>query len=598
MAGWIKYDSGDIAIQITNSLASLPTDGEMGADANENSTDVINNSGDYFDGTSFNAGAKGVVGGGVGGTPGIISYTYNSGQLAFMQTEGQLSFDIETEYLTANNTASGSTGMATTGTRQAFGVYSTLNINRFELLQKVSVTDEIASYLFNLATQKIETNAITGITDVLKLHSLLNTDEFTRVNFSWYVDAGNTYMTLGFNNAPYMTAVATGFDLSGPQHTEICFGANSFGAAALSVTGVRFKNFLIANVRADLVATDAPIVLLGDSQTNQQEPSASFSDVPYDCQTAWILQRRLAAEDRYAKIGIYNEGGGYVNASTGVIIGDAINGTPLSGGPNIATAYPDADTAFYIGGTNDALDWGNKGAGFSAAYQSDINELQAAFVATADIYTVNVRTIWARTDLDSQPIRDDRNEANTEITAITGIKSHIDTFTALGGDPPLTALNQGIGSLPDYTFKGQYGGVNPMNDLHTGTAGAFIEGNLLADYYFGILPAGGSPTLTTPYTNINTDNTTSDSIDLGANWTGASTYTITGLPPGATQVGTTGVVNYVATTAVITTLVTVTAINASGMSQSSFNWNVYSAAGVNDETRNTTLAAIVTKLTP
>lgn len=54
----------------------------------------------------------------------------------------------------------------------------------------------------------------------------------------------------------------------------------------------------------------------------------------------------------------------------------------------------------------------------------------------------------------------------------------------------------------------------------------------------------GAPTLTTPYTTIVLDRGDSGSIDLSTNWTGASTFAISGLPLWMAQSGSTGTVDY------------------------------------------------------
>lgn len=104
------------------------------------------------------------------------------------------------------------------------------------------------------------------------------------------------------------------------------------------------------------------------------------------------------------------------------------------------------------------------------------------------------------------------------------------------------------------------------------------------------------PELIYPYNNLSRENNAIGSIDLGLNWTGATSYLITGLPAGAAQTGDTGVVTYTFTGTVERSLVTVTAIDGSNMVQASFNWNVYSADAVNNETQGDTLQDIVAKL--
>jgi len=86
---------------------------------------------------------------------------------------------------------------------------------------------------------------------------------------------------------------------------------------------------------------------------------------------------------------------------------------------------------------------------------------------------------------------------------------------------------------------------NPLLDI--GKFGAWVQntaGGTTSDFEAIWEDAAGSPTLTTPYTTIVLDRGTSGSINLGANWTGASTFSIKQLPFWMTQSGDTGTVNY------------------------------------------------------
>lgn len=150
--------------------------------------------------------------------------------------------------------------------------------------------------------------------------------------------------------------------------------------------------------------------------------------------------------------------------------------------------------------------------------------------------------------------------------AVTSVEASI-TVTGSGnrwgGDGAGGSLVVGAGAA-SFTATGEYvadindqfQGSDPLSDISSvssfiglGSAVAFTDfygrayndPSTLGAYAF---ISSGGPTLTTPYSTIQLAVGGSGTLNLGSNWSGASTFVISQLPSWAVQDGTTGNVNY------------------------------------------------------
>lgn len=371
-----------------------------------------------------------------------------------LDTQGQMSFDIETNALSETNANTGSIGP---------GVAN----NTYILSHSVSGPASLYGRMWINTSDTVQAEAHTGDTHVLlEAHSLGNPD-YTRVTYSWTYDKLDVY----YNGRLHGTSQRTNHlaDIFRYIYLGSNRGAVS-GGTSLTVQNHYIRNFLLSTQPVEFREHGEilNVYLWGDSFVVQADVSG---------QAAFYRNNARHAAEAYL-----SERGVYINITTDGHNGGTINdssGIPLEGF-RAALIAANPDYVIMQAGVNDAVP-----GVIDPNIQTDLNDHIDSIMAgtTAKMIVGNCNSLKADSTTDDQIHIDNVASVNAILNDVadrwdvanpsnTGRIIPLDLFAMTGGED----------LLPDM-FAGQ-AGLGLFNNYHLSAKGQLLWGQLIGELIY------------------------------------------------------------------------------------------------------------------
>lgn len=393
--------------------------------------------------------------------------------IAALNLEGQISFEIETRFLAINNVAaSGSIGDALGSVMAMFGIQNSAGSAVMRYRKAASAGGGQTLFVRNASAVEVavQTAAVkalsagsypTGV--VPNIHSQAH-GQFVRVTIDWKVVDTDRIVTLAFDNVVCFRQAIPYLDWgTNTGSFRFVIGADAAGANPLGAYYMR--NFIIGNESINWSQTGkiGKVCLWGDSTSGNPElgsPRYTGSD--------WYAVLRRLAENGY----YYDPYTDYVSAFYTGYTSSALEVTQAD-----VIAESPVRVAF-IAGTNDCSA-GTAAATFATSVQSNLTAIAEA-PSVRSIVLLNVRSVAADTtaavgfvsnrDGYVNPIL-----ADTQWDTNSKPLAKIDAYSLLNRDVMAPCMY--VGWLTgDLTSA-------PKNNLHPAAYGSVVEGRAIADAF-------------------------------------------------------------------------------------------------------------------
>ena len=479
-----------------------------------------------------------------------IRYQTISGMGAILTGGGQISIEVQRQWCCVDQATQGSIGFDIVG----FQVPMTFTSNSTSInLEAPSrgadgSNNPIRSRVRNGASlidthRNSITKTINNTNGAIQLHSIGKGD-FIQLTTNFVVNG--LYMDIytcidGVEQSDSLQTFLLA-DLDAACFENLYIGER--GGGAIMASNFYMRNLIVSTEHA-VFDTSETYMEWGDSQVRDCQ---MFSGTPaYDNSQIWNFLYESARQGshissyswidpkNYSAGGTIGAGSGFQTGLPSATISDTgtvnlLNGIGGATRANVLSQNP--TNIFFKAGTNDSVrnpfptDYATSLAGHISAMQATVSIQKIILIEVSSFVGAS-----ADPTLDNATTRSNRDSiVNPSFNAATFGVVH--SYDDLGQEVP-----------PDgFTYLGQFGGgLGQDLDLHYAATAGVIEGIAM---YTAFAFTGSAPTLTTPYDTLMLSLGATGSIDLGANWSGAATYSITGLPEWMVQDGTTGTVDY------------------------------------------------------